>query len=116
MEYANKMALIKWLPSAHAERGNRRGSRGFRYHIEWEDYRISGNHSKIADAWKEAFDRIIGTERCENCRAPVHLAEGYWIHPDGRRICFNDPLDGMATPADVYILAKFADEDVPVAH
>lgn len=112
----NIQAIKKYLPDAHVVKGNMRGARGFRYHIEASEMRISSAHRFIADAWKDAFDRVIGAERCENCRSAIHIAVMYgknvWVHPDGRTICFNDPSDGVAEPADAYYLAKFADEDL----
>lgn len=111
MTNANMEAVRKWLPNARAVRGNVRGSKGFRYWIETDDQRISANHTRIADAWQDAFDRVIGQERCEGCGKPITLSHGVWVHPNGDRVCWWQPEDGMATPADAYQLAKMADEE-----
>jgi hypothetical protein len=113
----DQLSVQKWLPTATAIRVHERGSKGFRFVVETQDYRISGNHRTMAEAWHDAFNRTIGVDRCENCGTPIHLINKccelntVWVHADNRIECWWQIEDGRATPADADRLAKLAAED-----
>jgi hypothetical protein len=113
----HQVEVTKWLPTAKAVRVHERRSKGFRFVIETGDYRISGNHPRMAEAWFDAWKRVVGADRCENCGVPIHIIKTccemntVWVHADNRRVCWWQPEDGLATPADADSLAKMANED-----
>jgi hypothetical protein len=58
---------------------------------------------------------------CEGCREEIYLPEkpkGFihdcsmpkWLHVDGKRPCYNDESDGVASPMSKYDLEDFYDE------
>jgi len=63
------------------------------------------------------------TKICWNCRRPICEDYHMWVHnagdqSDGRKACWNDPLDGIAVPMDEADyrdwhedIMKFEDED-----
>lgn len=114
----NQIEVQKWLPDAKCIRVHERGSQGFRFVIETSDYRISTMKPRMSEAWDDAWKRVVGVERCENCGAPIHPVNTccdtntVWVHADNRRVCWWQPEDGQATPADADRLAKLAHEDV----